>query len=228
MNTNFKNLHFPTICVDGFFNDPDSIRNFALNSEFKYSRDGAWPGKRTDYLYNFCPDLYEKFCNKFFSVFFNSKKDMGDWRVDAMFQLVEPFSNDPDHIKNKGWIHRDKAVYSGVVYLTPDINPDTGTSLFQAVDDSYFIKNYEDEVKKSFYKDGLDVNGLYKETITNHNKMFKETVCFKNIYNRLIGWEGDTPHGVNTFFAEDLPRLTLVFFVNPVDYNITPLKRLYI
>jgi hypothetical protein len=57
-------IDFPTICVEDFYDNPDSVRQFALSQKYEKSDDGKWPGKRTANLHEINPILFDQFCNK--------------------------------------------------------------------------------------------------------------------------------------------------------------------
>ena len=41
---------FHNICIDNFFSNPDLIRKYALSLEYHRSKDGSWPGERSNTL----------------------------------------------------------------------------------------------------------------------------------------------------------------------------------
>ena len=216
-------MDFPTICVEDFYDNPDSIRQFALSQKYEKTDDGKWPGKRTAPLHEINPILFDQFCNKLFSIFYDFDTcGKIQWIVRTSFQLIDPLVDDPNNIKNTGWIHLDgtSAVFAGVIYLTPNANLHSGTSVFR-------LKNKdtidETDAKIKYYRDGIDEN--YDELLKKHNSSFEETITFNNVYNRLVAWEGNQWHGVNNFYSEE-PRLTQVFFVSRLEADSSsPLKR---
>jgi hypothetical protein len=55
----------------------------------------------------------------------------------------------------------------------------------------------------------------------------EETIVYKNVYNRLVMFDGKVPHGINTFYMPNEPRLTQVIFVNALQPGLPmPLQRL--
>ena len=220
-------LNFPAFCVDNFYEDPDAVRAFALENLADYSvnHGGRYPGKRTKSLHELSPQLFDKFNKKLFSLFYDLKKSEVNWRVDTSFQLIAPFSEDPQSPKNLGWIHVDGAmVFAGIVYLTPDIGTQTGTSIFR-LDKPDTLDN--SNVKYQFYEHGTD-DGTYDAAILKHTASFTETARFHNIYNRLVGFDGASYHGVNSYHVpkDKEPRLTQVFFVHAVDTpSSSPIQR---
>lgn len=208
----------PGIVIDNFYSDPDSVRDWALQHEFAREEEGSWPGKRTKTLDILDHNFYQQFVNKIFSIFMPIDKDI-DAKVQTMFQLIPNFEENPNSPKNKGWIHKDDGVlFAGVVFLSPNIDLDCGTSLFELEDET---KLDETDAKSEFYRNGIDLN--YDSAITSHNSAYKETVRFQNVYNRCIIFDHTCFHGVNSFFnSQEQDRLTQVFFVHSVGIDVPP------
>ena len=211
----------PVTCVDDFYSNPDQVRKFALEQEF-FPSEGQWPGKRTKDLNLIDPTFYNLFCKKVFSLF--TEEEVTNYFIRTSFQLIDKFDEDPNSEKNKGWIHvDDDCLFAGIIYLTPDADPDTGTSIFKLVNDATVDK--DSYCKQDFYS-GKTVSLEYNETITKHNNSYKETVRFSNIYNRFICFDSSQPHGVNSFYTSSSLRLTQVFFVFGIESkNLPPIQR---
>ena len=125
-------IHFPATCVDNFYSNPDKIREWALSLDYHPATNGEWPGKRSDKLHRVDPVFFELFCKKLFSIYFDVERNDINWIVHSQFQLIEPFDQDYNSIKNTGWVHYDdNAVFGGLIYLTPNIDPNCGTSIFK-------------------------------------------------------------------------------------------------
>jgi hypothetical protein len=220
--------HFPSFCIDNFYPNPDIIREFALSQKFTDSVNGKWPGKRTEELQLLDENLFDAFCSKLLSIFYDYNKAKVSWKIETSFQLIPPFSSIKTDIKNTGWIHSDgvSGIFAGVIYLSKDAELTTGTSIFR-------LKNTEDlneilartvTAKNEFYAKGIDNN--YDEELLKHNESFEETIRYNNVYNRLVAWHGEDWHGVNSFHNSMESRLTQVFFVSEItsDSN-SPLTR---
>lgn len=221
--------HFPVICVDDFYDDPDKIRNFALSQSFYHTEDGKWPGKRTKHLADINREFFNEFCHKLFSLYFDLDNTHMQWDVTTGFQLIEPFSHDETSPKNKGWIHHDTdAVLGGIIYLNDDAIDTAGTHIYRLKDGCTREQTYSPwyiDTKKKYYKDGIDDN--YDNLILEHTNMFTEVATFKNIYNRLVSFDGNDFHGVNSFYTTGAPRLTQYFFVNKIEmHSQTPLDKM--
>lgn len=205
---------FPTTCIDGFYSDPDAVRRFALEQDFCHSSP-EWPGKRTKSLDELNKPFFHMFCEKLFSIHYDMKDRQLNWRVITTFQLVPPYSEEEDSPKNMGWIHRDdwsddqgnNTIYAGIIYLTPDINRNCGTSLFKRI--NYRLK--ETNAKQDYYGKGIDSN--FDENMLEQSIEFEESVRFYNYYNRLVSFDATEYHGVNSFYSSSEPRLTQPFFV---------------
>ena len=85
---------FPAICLDNFYSKPDNVRRWALSQKFEGNEIGAWPGKRTKYLSELNPKLFNAFVNKLSYLFFDftSRPEMTE--VQTFFQVTEPYDVD--------------------------------------------------------------------------------------------------------------------------------------
>jgi hypothetical protein len=209
---------FPAICVDDFYSEPEAIRKFALDQDFCISSP-EWPGKRTKCISEINPYLYQKFCERFFSLYYDISLGI-KWRVYTTFQLIESLSEEETSYKNVGWIHRDDSyeegqdiiLCSGVLFLTPDINKNCGTSLYRRKN---FMFNTNIDVKQKFY--GSNIDDDYEFYAKEQYKDFEETIRYYNYFNRLISFDSGVYHGANSFYSSNLPRLTQVFFIYDVN-----------
>lgn len=214
---------WPTICADNFYNDPDKVREFALSLDYAPSKDGSWPGKRTSELVEIDDKFMAKFCHKLISYFFDLESTQIRWKISSQFQLIEPYDNNKDSIKNSGWIHYDNALFGGLIYLNKNPNPLSGTSLYKAIDPNKY--DTTQAAKHEFYLTGDYKN--YEKLLANHNKNYIETVKFTNQYNRLIGFDSSIPHRADSFVIDDEPRLTQVFFVTDLESNRPKISDVY-
>jgi hypothetical protein len=211
--------NFPTICIDNFYNNVDEIREFALSQDFLDS-PGNYPGKRTKHIQELNPDLYQRFCEKIFSVYYDS----GDveWMVETNFWKVSTLDPDPSSPKNMGWIHEDGCFFAGVVYLTPGFDANLGTTIYREVHEK--SNDIDFRCMKKFYSTGED-DGFDKGILQN-NSRFVESARFNNVYNRLVGFDGKVYHSPSHYYMGDETRLVQVFFVKRIKSNSSsPLQR---
>lgn len=220
---------FPVLCQDNFFDNPDEIREYALSLDYKTSEDGRWPGKRTAALHTFNSKLNAEILLKVFSNYFDFHAGCAlNWKESYVcFQKVKPYTNVKECVENRGWIHSDTAGFAGLIYLTPDASKESGTSLYELkkeykdIDTTEFLKDI-DELKKLYKGEQYDVNKLDKdyEKLTKH---FDKVIEVKNVYNRMISYDGGNWHSAGDFIDDE--RLTLVFFVNDIMSSPTPYQR---
>lgn len=204
---------FPICIVDNFFQNPDNVVDFANTLEYNPG-NGRWPGVRTDALANVAPMLQSEIGGKIVRLFYPEQ----DFRFAAeiMFQKVQPMHEDQYHIKNRGWIHRDEnQAFGGIIYLTKDPEPNTGTSIFESKTFSEFnVTHANHAVQKRFYT-GEDVSDEeYEENFYSTPDKWRETVKVENVYNRMFMFSSRYAHAVQTFGTKE--RLTLAFFFKDI------------
>ena len=216
---------FPITVVDNFLEDPDSLADYAEGLDFTYGSQ-SYPGLRSDYLHNISPDLYAYISNKILSVFYQRDPV---YKIDMQFQKINPFSEDKWNVKNKGWIHQDKsALFGGILYLTKDPDPDAGTSMYSKKSEYSLFSKQDDllKAKEKLYgheKKEIDEDSFEKIYSVYHDR-FEETLRVKNVYNRLLLFDGQQYHGVRTY--GDRERLTIAFFAETIaEAGAYPLRR---
>lgn len=202
---------YPTTIVDGFFNDPDKIVDFAMQQEFFSSDDGRWPGKRTKQIWEIDRTLYDWICVKILSMFHADLPRY--WDFEMTFQLISPFSKHQYDSRNRGWIHVDKGQtqFGGIVYLNKNPEKDTGTSIYQEKNGWSSQLYGALEVKKKFYMGEEVSDEEYEQAWNLLNSQYEETITINNVYNRMAMFHNSVFHGVKTF-GKKQDRLTLVFF----------------
>ena len=218
-------MNFPSIVVDDFYKNPDAIREFALSLPFSESTP-FYPGNRTEQLWKVAPEFFEYSCYRFFSLYFDMTTPV-NWNVSTQFQLIYP---DEDPLMNIGVVHKDPAEFAGILYLNPDPDPDTGTSLYSPIVDNpqYQYKHEDwDDILKHAYNPKMD-RELIVKTIQQHNSQFEKTVEVKNRYNRLIAFDNKQNHAASLQkLNKNTPRLTQTFFIEKIESEIPPpLKRI--
>jgi hypothetical protein len=178
------------IIEDGFYNNPDEVRNYALKQDFTVV--GNYPGARTGPVSS---DWSQRLREHFE---FLLKKKITYWpeEYNTAFQYTTEDA--------RTWIHHDNTEYAAVVYLTPDAPLDSGTALFQHNDSKIMrLESWHD----TDYNDG-----------TNLFKDWSPVVKCANVFNRAIIYPGSYYHcsypeagfGSNKFDG----RLFQVFFFN--------------
>lgn len=188
----FDEFSYKFIIVENFYNDPDVLRNFALDS-YDYSDKRPY-GSRTlaRYLNEAINDKINYYLNNVFSKFccdFNKNKDCGS------------FLFSKEYI-NKLWIHRDDShntSQSGVIYLNPIKNVNSGTA--------FFIKN-NNGLNKTFLK-----QQEWDNYVNNDNFLICDKIGYK--YNKFLLYDANIYHTIYKHFGTNKIncRLTQTFFI---------------
>ena len=182
------------VVVDDFYDNPMTIRNFALNQNFNIT--GNYPGHRTESLIN--EEAEEKL----------SSIVKGTWGDDVDFPRHEgSYQGCYQHAVawEKSWIHYDHwNEYACVIYLTPDAPLHTGTALYKHKATGITEKPDNDALCERLLSDGRDYT---KWDITDR---------VGNVFNRAIVYPGNKFHSSLEYFGFDkyTGRLFQTFFFN--------------
>ena len=193
------NLKTPVI-IDDFFEDPDLIREIALNAEYKdcksHEYGGDWPGKRSDFLNNILDkDIFDKFIFKLFEMSSPNEIPHSDYYIESYFQCCVESDGD-------SWIHTDELgrpiTTASVIYLTPNPAENSGTILYEPINqgfDPYQMSNPKNYIEKN---------------------------VIENKYNRMITYDTREFHKSDTYFGNNIDncRITIVsFFITQFTKN---------
>lgn len=192
-------LSINTLIIDNFYENPMKIREFAINKINEYENHNFHPGKRTpSYATLEHKEILNKIIEPFSGkiIFFDMSKNNND---NGSFQFNT--SNDV-----KSWIHRDSynANWTGVLYLTPNPPPNSGTGFFKYKKDGTI-----DEI------DMLLLNNE-KELQLNCRDNTKWDLLSNvgNVFNRLLLFRSNQYHMSMDYFGTDIynGRLIQLFF----------------
>jgi hypothetical protein len=175
------------IIVDNFYKNPDNIRKFALSLEYNYHKD-YHKGKRTDRPYRF-NGLKEQF-EKIIGI---KIKNWDYYGTNGVFQICIAGDQLVYHI--------DQQQYAGIIFLTPDPPPESGTTLYRS--------KYTKKTKVNNDEHNLVFkNGFLDST------NFDVVDVIGNVYNRLIIFDSQQIHSASTYFGNNLNngRLFQLFF----------------
>ena len=180
------------IIADNFYDDPYSIRNYALSQQFNVK--GNFPGARTN------PCLTDDIKGAINALVTYPGGGVTDWLNNpdgtgytGAFQLCTAM--------DRTWIHSDyNNMWAGVCYLTPDAPLSGGTALYKHKEsgDRFSINNAD-------Y--GQDAYDYTKWDVVDR---------IVNIYNRLILYPGNLFHASVDYFGNTNQngRLFQTFFFN--------------
>jgi len=175
------------VVADNFYENPDSVRNFALSLDFK-AHEQYHKGKRTDTCYRF-PGLKERF-----EQLIGSKITGWDkYGTNGCFQYC---------IGGEQIVyHHDSQEYAGVLFLTPDAPPQTGTTFYRS--------KHTKEMKVADKDHGtVFQNGFLDPTA------FDVVDVVGNVYNRVVLFDAKFIHAASCYFGTELKngRLFQLFF----------------
>jgi len=219
--------NFFPIVVDDFFSNPEEL--VKLGKSLPKGISGVQPGLRSKQLSEIDPSLNDTILKKILSCHYDLNYVSLSWQASNMcFHEIGRFSENKNDIRNKGWIHQDgKVTVAGLIYLTPDIDPDSGTSLWTLkpnVEIKTHADSYYDQQKRSWcLEDGTPSNGEeYTQDYLEQQESLTEKFRFQNIFNRMIMYDSAEWHGANSYYHEDGkdPRLTLAFFIVGIESDI--------
>jgi hypothetical protein len=188
-NTKVNN-NVPTfLVIDNVYEDPDFVREFALKQEFNY-HPNYHKGRRTDKVFNFL-EIKELIENKL-----NIKiKNWNEFGTNGCFQ----YCVSGDQLV----YHYDSQDYAGVLFLTKDAPPQTGTTFYRS--------KYTKKMKVDNGEDSIVFkNGFLDPT------EFDVVDVVGNVYNRLVIFDAKLIHAASCYFGNNINngRLFQLFFFN--------------
>lgn len=176
------------VVIDNFFDNPDEIRNLALQQPFTVK--GNYPGLRTE-----CMLQHEQLSNmrKRFEELLGKTITFWPDGYNGSFQYAsEDMSS---------WIHRDMTEYSAIVYLTPNAPVNSGTMF------------YKHKLLNAF-----EANSNKENTIMNNDTYAEDkwelVDQVANVYNRCVIFRGKRSHISGPYFGHSVEdsRLFMMFF----------------
>lgn len=175
------------VVVDHFYNDVDNIRKLALEQIF-YDHPDNHKGKRTEKVFRF-EGLKESFEN----ILGIKIKNWDYYPVNGCFQTC--IAGDPLVY------HFDIQEYAGILFLSPDAPPETGTSF------------YRSKINQKSKIEEKEIDTIFKTGFFDSTQ-FDVVDVIGNVYNRLILFDAKQIHAASTYFGNTLEngRLFQLFF----------------
>lgn len=178
------------LVIDNFYENPDEVRQIALEQNFdpdlRYHK-----GKRTNkkFLAPNTKEIFESLIGRKITNWVN-------YEYNGVFQYCTP--------QDLLVIHSDVQSYAGMIYLTPDAPPQTGTSFYRS--------KAHPEVRKCHVSHPL-YNEVFKEDYYDKTK-FELVDIVGNVYNRLVLFDSSTIHTATEYFGnnKENSRLFHLFF----------------
>lgn len=185
------------IVCENFYEDPYSVRDYALSLE--YEESDYHRGRRTHEPHVF-PGIKEKFEQLL-------GKKITRWTETYGMCGRFQYCTAEDAIV----YHGDSQQWAAVVYLTPDAPHEAGTSLLRHkrtgarhCSDPNIWEAWKDTAPTGLYLDGTPWDEIDK---------------VGNVFNRLIIWDGHCPHAASKYFGftKETARLFHIFFFDTDD-----------
>jgi hypothetical protein len=190
------------LAIDNFYTDPMAVREMALGLE--YHPSGYHKGKRTElkYIIDGTHEKIEQLLGKKIS-------NWSSQPYNGVFQYCTP----ADPIV----YHYDSQRYAGVVFLTPDAPPESGTSFYRHRKERWLMKDpaeymgWENELQFNMFRDA--VMGTEHDDYLDSTK-WEEVDRIGNKFNRFAMWDAKLIHSATTYFgkSKENGRLFHMFF----------------
>lgn len=189
-------MRVESLIIDGFYNNVDEVREFALSQEFAVR--GNYPGMRTE---SFLNDSIKQVIQSLIEPFAGKVTYWGDDYTGA-FQYTTA--------QDRSWIHSDYTTnWAAVIYLTPNAPISSGTGLYRLKETGLRSWNNLDHTPEE------NKNAIHNKFAQDYTK-WELVDRFGNLYNRMVLYRGDIFHVSMDYFGQDKydGRLFQVFFFN--------------
>jgi FkbM family methyltransferase len=201
-STSISNTSSDLIIINNFYNDPDSIREYALSLDFMSEDKHGAVGWRCENGRKII-DGTKEFFEKVLDCKIPDGTNHGEWGyyTNGCFQWC---NKDVRRV----W-HRDSQDYAAIIYLTPDAPPNCGTSFwrhrkYKSMDGNFVFS-------KDDWKDLCTGDDSHIDP-----NPWEEVDRAGNVYNRLVIFNASQIHAVTEYFGNDIndSRLFQLFFFN--------------
>ena len=185
--------------VDDFYEDPYAVRDYALQQVY-YENQGA-VGLRTleQFLFDGVKERFEQIMQRSIPDHTESGYGWYDKGINGRFQSCKAGVTSVFHMDAQSW--------AGVIYLTPDAPPQSGTSF------------YRHKVSKIRHNDEINWDAGEGIRVFNQHTFIDPTPYERvdtvgNVFNRLVIFDGKLLHSGHDYFGWDIAssRLFQIFF----------------
>jgi len=203
--------HNKIIVIDNFYDDPDQVREVALQQEYlpcnEPSMSGNWPGYRSrKFLHNIDETIFNEFRNKLLDNLLWNNPVKYEGYIETNFQVCLEENGD-------SWVHYDRGpmeiTHVGVVYLNPNPPSNSGTIIY----------DFNEEHRAEWMEYSNNEQDLWftlnrKDDLERFNKFFTENITIPNKYNRCIIYGPWRWHKSDQYFGHNLEtgRMIQPFF----------------
>jgi hypothetical protein len=183
-----RKINIPSfIVLDHFYDNVDEIRELALRQTFEFHPNNH-KGKRTEKVF-----LFDGLKERFESILNHKIKNWNNYPVNGCFQTCIAGDQLVYHV--------DIQEYAGLIFLTPDAPPNSGTSFYRS---KYTKRN----------KVGLNGDEIVFKNGFLDSTEFELVDQVGNVYNRLVLFDAQMIHAASNYFGNKLEngRLFQMFF----------------
>lgn len=173
--------------VDNFYENPMAVREFALQQYF--FDDQGYLGMRTRKQF-----FFEGVKERFESIIGQAISSWEEQSMNGRFQTCKAGTPLVYHCDDQRW--------AGMVYLTPDAPPSTGTSFFKHK--ATGVRHSSDPKIMECFNQKTFLDGTPYELVDKVG----------NVFNRLVIFDGGMIHAASEYFGWDIPssRLFHMYF----------------
>lgn len=200
-----KYPYFPTRVVDDFLQEPDLWRYFALQQDYHFADNEAWPGQRTISLGDLDQGLFESFAKTLLK---HLPMYQGFHRLNACFHLI-------DETYGNGWVHDDDpdSNLSGIIYLNKEAPRGCGTTFY---DDRWDTEAdyFHNKIRQDILECDADQRAEMRTYRDKQRANFVPNITVESYWNRAILFDPRTWHSADNFFGntKETSRLNIVFY----------------
>ena len=199
----FNNDNLPNaIIIDNFYKNPDSVREYATRILYEPPENHGAVGYRSEsgrYKPKGIKECFERILNR--KIKCGSSEGGWDYSTNGCFQFGK--------CDTPVVYHCDSQDYAGIIYLTPDAPPSSGTSFYRH--SKYKISTNKIFEKPDWSGDVKDHKYLWLD-----KRPWEKVDSTGNVYNRLVLFKGSCIHSASEYFGDNMynSRLYQLFFFN--------------
>lgn len=185
--------------IDNFYEDPYLVRDFALNQIYFDGEGAVGSRTRKQFLFDGIKEKFEETIKEKIPDHTPNGFGWKDGGINGRFQSVKAGAPMVYHCDAQKW--------AGVLFLTPDAPPQSGTSFYRHKKTKIY---HNSQINWGIGQGSEVFNEITFLDPTPYEKI--DTVA--NVFNRLVLFDGGLIHSGNDYFGWDLPssRLFHVFF----------------
>lgn len=185
--------------VDDFYQDPMEVREFALSQTYFKGEGAVGERTRMQFLFEGLKERFEEIMQIKIADTTENNHGWYDEGVNGRFQCC--IGGVPQVF------HNDLQQWAGVLYLTPDAPPQSGTSFYRHKESKVYHHSQID------WSVGENGNVFSLDTFLDPTPYERQDMV-GNVFNRLVLFDGKLIHSGNDYFGHNLQtgRLFQIFF----------------